>query len=179
MKRLKKLVAVIGAVTMLATGFTLATLAQTADAASPVSLQTSEGKEEAITTLATTGLPWYFSYAFDWGLYGATKFYYDSKKGRLKIYMNSRTPYLDYGVLGYSGYFKVTLMRDPTFGGDYAVSHASYPRNDDKTVVYTYQYGGSRLPSGNYWLKFENPKLSNNDPPPYITGKGTASYTSY
>lgn len=136
---------------------------------SAVLLQTSEGKEEAITTLATTGLPWYFSYAFDSNLDGATRFYYDSRKGRLKIQMTSRTPY-DY----YSGYFNVTLMRDPAVGWDYAVSHAAYPRNGKNDVIYTYQYGGSRLPSGYYWLKFGNPK-----PHPYITGYGNATYTSY
>jgi hypothetical protein len=115
---------------------------------------------------ATTGLPWNFSYAFDSNLTGATKFYYNANNGRLKIYMNSRTPY-DY----YSGSFKVTLMRDAP-GPDYAVSHAGYPLNDDKTVIFTYQYNGKKLPSGYYYLKF-----SNSSPWPYTTGKGTASYT--
>ncbi|MGG0240060.1 hypothetical protein [Bacillus rhizoplanae] len=131
-----------------------------------VTLQTSEGKEQAITTLATTGLPWYFSYAFDSNLDGATRFYYDSSRGRLKISMTSRTPY---GY--YSGNFKVTIMRDPAIGWDYAVSHANYPQNGSKDVIYTYQYGGSRLSSGYYWLKFTNPS-----PWPYITGYGKVTY---
>ncbi|MCP1124301.1 hypothetical protein NKR74_13455 [Bacillus sp. 3103sda1] len=130
-------------------------------------VQTSEVKEESITAFSTRGLPWYFSYAFDSNLNGATRFYYDSSKGRLKVSLSSRTPYNP----GYSGNFRVTIMKDPTVGWDYAVSHADYPRNGSKSVIYTYQYGGSRLPSGYYWLKFTNPH-----PWPYITGSGSATY---
>ncbi|WP_156178048.1 hypothetical protein [Bacillus sp. SA1-12] len=137
-------------------------------------LQTSKGNEKGITTFATTGLPWYFSYAFDSNLDGATKFYYDSRKGRLNIYMSSRIPYLDYGDYGYSGDFKVTLMKiDLINGYSYAVSHAGYLRNKLKSVTFTYQYSGARLSSGYYWLKFSNPK-----PHHYITGSGKAYYVN-
>lgn len=112
---------------------------------------------------ATTSLPWNFSYAFDTNLDGATRFYYDSSKGNLKITMTSSSWYT-------SGDFKVTLMKDSVV--DYAVSHAGFPRNGTRTVIFSKQYNGNKLPSGYYWLKFENPH-----PCPYITGKGTATYT--
>ncbi|SFI36490.1 hypothetical protein SAMN04488574_102469 [Bacillus sp. 71mf] len=131
---------------------------------SSVVLQTSEGKEESITTLTTKSLPWNFTYEFDSNLDGTTRFYYDSNKGRLKIHLKSKSDA--------SGDFKVTLMKDPTVGWDHAVSHTNYPRNSSKGVIFTNQYGGSKLSSGYYWIKFENPH-----PWPYITGSGSAYYT--